>query len=92
MRPAVRANDAELVEQDADRLRGHFRAAIGVHDRLTRSDVLALEHLRDEVLGDGGVGTAHEHPADEASGARELHPRALSEPYVSLSTHTAPVI
>jgi hypothetical protein len=26
------------------------------------------------------------------SGAGELHPRALSEPYVSLSTHTAPII
>jgi hypothetical protein len=26
------------------------------------------------------------------SGARELHPRALSEPYVNLSVHTAPII
>ena len=32
-------------------------------------------------------------PADEeVSGAGELHPRALSEPYVSVSTHTAPAI
>ena len=32
-------------------------------------------------------------PADEeVSGAEELHPRALSEPYVSVSTHTAPAI
>ena len=29
---------------------------------------------------------------DEVSGAEELHPRALSEPYVSVSTHTAPAI
>jgi hypothetical protein len=28
---------------------------------------------------------------DEASSAGELHPRALPEPYVSLSTHTAPI-
>src|ERR1035438_3756339 len=25
------------------------------------------------------------------TGAREFHPRALPEPYVSLSTHTAPI-
>ena len=29
---------------------------------------------------------------EEVSGAEELHPRALSEPYVSVSTHTAPAI
>ena len=29
---------------------------------------------------------------DEVSGAGESHPRALSEPYVSVSTHTAPAI
>src|SRR5450631_1083364 len=27
-----------------------------------------------------------------ASGAREFHPHALSEPYVNLSIHTAPII
>lgn len=29
---------------------------------------------------------------DEVSGPGESHPRALSEPYVNLSTHTAPII
>ena len=29
---------------------------------------------------------------EEASRAEEFHPRALPEPYVSLSTHTAPSI
>jgi hypothetical protein len=28
---------------------------------------------------------------EEVSGAGEFHPHALSEPYVSLSTHTAPI-
>jgi len=28
---------------------------------------------------------------DEVSSAGELHPRALPEPYVSLSAHTAPI-
>jgi hypothetical protein len=28
---------------------------------------------------------------DQVSSAGELHPRALPEPYVSLSTHTAPI-
>jgi hypothetical protein len=29
---------------------------------------------------------------EKESGAGESHPRALAEPYVSLSTHTAPII
>jgi hypothetical protein len=28
----------------------------------------------------------------EVSSPGELHPQALAEPYVSLSTHTAPII
>ncbi len=81
----MRANDAELVEQDADRLRGDLRATIGVDNRLTRSDLLALESLRDEVLGDDGVGAAHEHPADDVAAENVDHhqqrePEALLRP------------
>jgi hypothetical protein len=44
------------------------------------ADVLGDEALEVPVL---------EH--QEESGAGESHPRALAEPYVSLSTHTAPI-
>jgi len=67
MRSAVRAHDAQLVEQGADRLCGHFRAAIGMHDGLTGRDVLALESSGNKVFSDVGVGTTHKHPADNVA-------------------------
>jgi len=38
-----------------------------VYDRLTGSDVLALESLRNEILGYGGIGATHEHAAHEVA-------------------------
>jgi hypothetical protein len=53
-----------------------------------------LMRARGVVVGDVAVrGTAEMSLVqdEEASSAGELHPRALPEPYVSLSTHTAPI-
>jgi hypothetical protein len=43
-----------------------------------------------EVAGQDAVQVAFAQD-EEVSSAGELHPRALPEPYVSLSTHTAPI-
>ena len=46
------------------------------------------------VVGHELVEDAEEPPfpeEDQVSGAGEFHPHALAEPYVSLSTHTAPI-
>ena len=52
VRPRVALGDAEVGEQQRDRLRGHRRAAVGVHGELARRDALPLAALGDQLLGE----------------------------------------
>ena len=63
-----------------------------------RSDATQFDRgARDRVVWDlrreyGEVGDMEEDPDHQASGAGQLHPRALSEPDVILSHHPAPIV
>jgi len=50
VRAAVRARYADAIQHDSDRLCGHFRATIGMHDGLAGLNAFALERLSNEVL------------------------------------------
>jgi len=52
---------------------------------------IELKQIRNEVETIRSTVTSHV-AKEESSRAGEFHPHALSEPYVSLSTHTAPSI
>ena len=53
------------------------------------------EHVEDLAFVVDGAPQVHSFPGDpnnQASGAGQLHPRALSEPDVILSHHPAPIV
>src|ERR1700685_1650723 len=83
---------AQISQQESDGLRGHRAPVIRVYCEFGRVRAFLADRLREQNARQRRAFAVSHHPADKASGARELHPRALSEPYVSLSTHTAPII
>jgi len=62
VRPRVGLGDAEIGQQPRDGLRGHRRAAIGVHGELARSDALAFTALGDQLLGESRGLALRQHP------------------------------
>src|SRR5208283_1271377 len=94
--PARRGVGLEFVgDHDAWRLNGAFqefrqealrRSAVSPFlDQNVENKAVLIDRAPEPVsfAGDGN---------DEASGAGEFHPRALSEPYVILSHHPAPIV
>jgi hypothetical protein len=61
------AGDAEVLEELGDCLGGHRRPAIGVQCELIAADVVTGERVGDEFLGDLGVLTGFDGPADDVA-------------------------
>ena len=59
--------DAEVSEQQGERLRGHRRAAVGVNVALPRLDGLPLAGLTDEPACQCGALTVGDQPADDVA-------------------------
>ena len=55
--------DADVGQEQRDRLRDHRRAAIRMHGELARLDALPLAALGDQLLGDGGQLARRHRPA-----------------------------
>ena len=62
--PRVGLGDAQVGEQQRDRLGGHRGAAVGVDGQLAAGDALLGAGRRDELLGQGGGLAGGDHPAD----------------------------
>jgi hypothetical protein len=63
VRPRVTLGDAEVRQQQSDRLRGHRRAAVGVHGELAWGDALSLAAHGDQLLGEPCEFAVRQHPA-----------------------------
>ena len=64
VRAAVGLGDAEVGEQQRDRLGGHGAAAVGVEAELAAGDALFGAGRGDELLRQGGGLAGGDHPAD----------------------------
>ena len=65
--PAVGLGDAEVGEQQRDRLGGHRGAAVGVDGQLPAADALLRAGLGDQLLGQVGGLAGGDHPADDVA-------------------------
>ena len=68
VRAGVGLGDAEVGEQERDRLGGHRGAAVGVDGQLVAADALLGAGLADQHLGQGGGLAGGDHPADDVAG------------------------
>jgi hypothetical protein len=60
----VRLGDAEVGQEEGDRLAGHRAAAVGVHGQRARLDLLLVCDLRDQLACDVGALAVLDGPAD----------------------------
>ena len=67
VRVAVGLGDAQVGEEQGDRLGGHRSAAIGMDGELVRHDVLLAAGLTNQPLGQLGALAFGDHPADDVA-------------------------
>ncbi len=65
--PRVGLGDAEVSEQERDRLRGHRTAPVRVDDELPGRYALLGERLSNQALSEGGLLAVGDHPADDVA-------------------------
>lgn len=65
--PAVGLGDAQVGEEQGDRLGLHAGAAVGVQSELAGADVLFVAGLGDKLLGQSGGFAGSNHPADQVA-------------------------
>jgi hypothetical protein len=68
VRPGVAFGDAEVGEQEGDRLGGHRGAAVGVQGELVAADALLADRLGDQPFGEDRGLTMRDHAADRVPG------------------------
>lgn len=64
VRPAVRLDDAEIGQQQRDRLAAHHAATVRMERQLAWFDALLRTGFRDEPLGEHRALVGRDHPAD----------------------------
>ena len=80
--PGVGLGDAEVGEQERDRLGGHRGAAVGVDGQLPAADALLGAGGGDELLRQDGGLAGGEHPADRVAGEDvEDHVEVVVRPF-----------
>ncbi len=67
VRAGVGLGDAQVGQQQRDRLGRHGAAAVGVQAELAAGDALLGARLRDELVGQGGGLAGRDHPADRVA-------------------------
>ena len=94
--PESRAVGAQLVGDQQLRCEALFLEQLAQQPECRLRIATALnEHVENFALMVDGAPQVHPLPGDpndQASGAGQLHPRALSEPDVILSHHPAPIV
>jgi hypothetical protein len=63
----VGLGDAEVGEQEGDRLGGHGRAAVGMEGQLPGWDRLLGDGFGDQAVGQGGLLAVGDHPANHVA-------------------------